>query len=115
MVAIGGVPVAIYFAFRFFPRTPLGKRMVAPGSEWKKEERAAVEHAAAKFVGQKGAAASALRPTGIAMFNGERLDVVTRGEHIEPGVPVRAVRFVANRLVVEKLNQGQKAEQEAGS
>jgi len=109
VIAIFGVPVALFVAFKLFPRTPLGRRMVALGSQWKKEERAAVEHAAARFVGDVGRAYSPLRPTGIAMFNGERLDVVTRGEHIEPNTPVRAIRFVANRLVVERINQEEPA------
>ena len=108
LVGLFGVPVAIFVAFRYFPRTPLGKAMINQGTEWSKEEREAVEHAAARFVGEVGRAHCLLRPTGIAMFNGERLDVVTRGEHIEPGSPVRAVRFVANRLVVERIATGEK-------
>ncbi len=104
VIAILGVPTVIFLAFRVFPRTPLGRRMVAQGSDWKKEERAAVEHSAARFVGREGVAYGPLRPTGIAMFGEERMDVVTRGEHLEAGTRVHAVRFIANRLVVEKTN-----------
>ncbi len=46
-------------------------------------------------------AASSLRPAGIADFGGQRVDVITRGEHIEARTPVLALRFEANRLVVE--------------
>lgn len=101
IVAVAGVPVAVVLAFRVFPKTPVGRRMISPGFEWGEEERAAVQHSAGRFVGQSGRAESPLRPAGIASFAGERLDVVTRGEHVDPGTPVRAVRFVANRLVVE--------------
>ncbi|KAA3608059.1 MAG: hypothetical protein DWQ01_13360 [Planctomycetota bacterium] len=100
-VAVAGVPVTVFLAFRVFPRTPVGRRMVNPGFNWKAEERAAVQHRAAQFVGRSGVAESPLRPAGIADFAGERLDVVTRGEHVDPGTRVRAVRFVANRLIVE--------------
>lgn len=113
IAAIAGLPLTFFFAFRFFPRTPFGKRMINPGSDFKKEERAAVEHAAARFVGQFGQAQSLLRPTGIAMFGEERLDVVTRGEHLEPGTPVKAVRFVGNRLVVEQAHQTEVETQES--
>lgn len=102
VVAVLGLPTCFLLAFRVFPKTPLGRRMVAQGSGWSKEERAAVEHAARRFVGQEGRAQSPLRPAGIALFGGERVDVITRGEHLEPGTPVRALQFEGNRLVVER-------------
>ena len=43
---------------------------------------------------------SALRPTGIARIDGRRVDVVTRGEQLEPGTRVRVVEVSGNRLVV---------------
>lgn len=103
-VAVVGIPMFLILAFRVFPTSPLGRRMVAQGPAWKKEERAAVEHAAQRFVGQEGWADSPLRPAGIASFAGERVDVITRGEHLESGTRVRALRFVGNRLVVEAVD-----------
>jgi len=105
-----GLPGAIWLAFRLFPRTPLGARMLQGGATWKPEERAAVDRDVASFVGQEGRAVSALRPSGIAEFAGERVDVVTRGEHLEAETPVRAVRFVGNRLVVERANENPESE-----
>lgn len=40
---------------------------------------------AAKLIGQQGVALSTLRPSGIAMINGRRLDVLADGEFIEKG------------------------------
>lgn len=105
-----GLPGAIWLAFRMFPRTPLGSRMLQGGATWKPEERAAVDQGAGRFVGRQGRAVSPLRPAGIAEFDGERVDVVTRGEHVEPGTPVRALRFVGNRLVVERANENPDSE-----
>ncbi len=96
-----GLPLVVVSAFRLFPRTPMGRRMVMGGATWEKEERAAVEHGAERFVGCRGVASSALRPAGIASFGGQRVDVITRGEHIPSGQDVLALRFEANRLVVE--------------
>lgn len=96
-----GLPLVVVSAFRLFPRTPMGRRMIVGGATWDKDERAAVEHAIERFVGCRGRAVSPLRPAGIAHFGDQRVDVITRGEHIESGTPILALHFAANRLVVE--------------
>ena len=52
------------------------------------------------FVGKTGAAHTPLRPAGIADLDGVRLNVVTEGDYIESGTPVRVVRVDGNRIVV---------------
>ncbi len=104
-VTLIGLPLVVVSAFRLFPRTPMGRRMIQGGATWDKDERAAVEHAAERFVGCRGTAASSLRPAGIVDFGGQRVDVITRGEHIDAGTPVLALRFEANRLVVETASE----------
>ncbi|TAH35063.1 MAG: hypothetical protein EYC70_14855 [Planctomycetota bacterium] len=107
LAAVMGLPAAWLAASRMFPHTPLGRRMVAQGADWSKEERAAVEQRVQRFVGQRGRSQSPLRPAGIAQFDGERVDVITRGEHVEAGTPVRALQFEGNRLVVEACHESE--------
>ena len=52
------------------------------------------------FIGKTGAAHTPLRPAGIADLDGVRLNVVTEGDYIERGTPVRVVRVAGNRIVV---------------
>ena len=52
------------------------------------------------FIGRTGAAHTPLRPAGIADLDGVRLNVVTEGDYIEKGAPVRVVRVSGNRIVV---------------
>ena len=47
-----------------------------------------------------GVTLSALRPSGFARIDGQRVDVVTRGEMIEAGRAVRVVEVLGNRVVV---------------
>ena len=52
------------------------------------------------FIGHEGVACCVLRPAGIAEFDGVKLNVVSDGEFIESGVPVRVERVEGNRIVV---------------
>ena len=53
-----------------------------------------------QYIGKTGAAHTPLRPAGIADLDGVRLNVVTEGDFIERGTPVRVVRVSGNRVVV---------------
>ena len=45
---------------------------------------------------------SPLRPAGIAVIDGERVDVVSDGEFIDAGFPVIVTRVDGNRIVVRR-------------
>lgn len=55
------------------------------------------------FIGHEGVTQCVLRPAGIAEFDGVKLNVVSDGEFIESGVPVRVERVEGNRIVVRPL------------
>ena len=54
------------------------------------------------WLGKGGTAVSPLRPAGIAEIEGERVDVVSDGEFIEPGEPITVTRVDGNRIVVRR-------------
>lgn len=97
------VPAAIVLGLKLFPRSPMGKHMVAPGLSF--EGEAATDARDRAAIGREGTVESALRPTGIARIDGRRVDVVTRGELLEPGTRVRVVEVSGNRLVVAAVEQ----------
>ncbi|MBQ8506448.1 MAG: hypothetical protein IJ466_03330 [Clostridia bacterium] len=55
------------------------------------------------FVGKTGAAHTVLRPAGIAEFDGVKLNVVTGGDFIEKGTPVRVERVEGKRIIVAEI------------
>jgi membrane-bound serine protease (ClpP class) len=57
----------------------------------------------ADLVGLDGVALTDLRPAGAAQFGVERVDVVTEGEYVAQGTPVRVVRSEGYRHVVRGL------------
>jgi len=110
MLAAGRILLALLVALgasllllRFMPRTPFGRRLIldtglAPAGE---EDL--------RWLGKRGRASTPLRPAGIADIDGERVDVVSDGELIEPGTPVEVTRVDGNRIVVRQItNTNQK-------
>lgn len=53
--------------------------------------------------GRSGVAGSYLRPAGVALIDGLRVDVLTKGEFIPSGTPIRVSRVEGARVFVEPL------------
>lgn len=56
-----------------------------------------------ELVGQSGVAHTALRPSGVAVIGGERVDVVTEGAMIERGSAVKVIAVEGARVVVRQI------------
>jgi len=97
-VSAVAVPAALLTGLKLFPKSPLGKHMVARGLSF--ESRAATDERDLALAGQRGVVVSTLRPAGIARIDGRRVDVVSRGEMIESGSAVRVLSVEGNRVVV---------------
>ncbi|MBQ8555770.1 MAG: hypothetical protein IJ438_07855 [Clostridia bacterium] len=57
------------------------------------------------FLGREGLASSVLRPTGIADFEGVRLNVVSEGDFIPAGTNVKIVQVEGSRIVVKQIRE----------
>lgn len=58
------------------------------------------------FIGKIGQTHTALRPAGIAEFDGVKLNVVSDGDFVAAKRPVRVERVEGNRIVVRETNAG---------
>jgi membrane-bound serine protease (ClpP class) len=93
---------AIGFAIltRYFPRNAWMDRFVLAAAQGP-EYVASADFRALR--GATGTASSYLRPAGIASIDGKRVDVLTEGEFIPAGTPVRVTRVEGARIFVEPL------------
>lgn len=91
-------PVVGFVGLKLFPSTPMGRRMINAGLSF--EATAATDLRDLELVGQTGEVLTPLRPAGHARLGGRRVDVVSRGEVIEPGEQVRVLEVQGNRVVV---------------
>ncbi len=55
------------------------------------------------FLGKEGVTITVLRPTGMAEFDGVRLNVVSEGEFVQTGVKVRIVNVEGSRILVRTV------------
>jgi len=108
--ALGRVAVSLLLAIaaalallRFLPRLPFGRRLVLETELAAREGFASAPETDRDWLGKRGTTASPLRPAGIADIEGERVDVVSDGELIEPGQVIEVVRVDGNRIVVRHL------------
>ncbi len=95
---VGGLGLG-WLGIKFFPRSPAGRRLILQqdGKEWQ-----GYDDANRALAGTRGTSHSPLRPAGIAVIDGRRVDVVTRGEMIEAGRPVEVIEVEGNRIVVKE-------------
>lgn len=54
------------------------------------------------FAGKEGTALTPLRPSGAVEIDGQRLDVVTEGEFVAPGAPVKVIKVEGPRVIVKE-------------
>ncbi len=62
-----------------------------------------IDAAQPQLLNQTGTAYTQLRPSGTALINGKRVDVVTEGALIERGTPVKVVAIEGARVVVRAV------------
>jgi membrane-bound serine protease (ClpP class) len=102
-----GMAVAVSFVLalilaRFLPKTPLYHQLVSQTASGVSSVAALEEQQEAR-IGQTGVAISPLCPGGKVRFGDELLDVITRGEMVEKGRPVRIIGRSGIDAVVEEV------------
>lgn len=86
---------------KYFPKSRIGKSLSLSGNmaDYKSHSTDAT-----LSIGTQGEAVSTLRPSGIANFEGKRIDVVADGEWIEAGQSVKISSTADGHVSVEKAS-----------
>jgi len=100
-VAFAAVPAVLAVAFRRFPDTPLGRRVLPPPPGPDDVVPAADRRRRLKeLVGRRGRAASELLPWGTVEIAGERLDAVSETGPVAAGVEIEVAAVQGMAVVV---------------
>lgn len=97
--AVLGVGIGIV-VIKYAPQTAAGRKMIL--SHEQTAMHAGLEQAP-ELVGAQGVAQTVLRPSGMALVGGKRLDVEAESGMIESGSAIKVVAIEGTRIVVRKL------------
>ena len=102
-----GLMIGTMFYIRFFPETPMGRIFASQKTVGEiNTERPELLH-------QTGATLTPLRPSGTALIDGKRVDVVTEGGMIDRNTPVKVVAVEGMRVVVRALHSESSVQESA--
>jgi membrane-bound serine protease (ClpP class) len=105
------LPVTLMMAFRWWPKTPMGRRILldvptseevlpdSPERRWLRQ-----------MVGRVGVAKSLMLPSGAIEVDGHTIDALTEGTPIEAGQRVRVIAVRGNRVLVRVADEAAPAE-----
>ena len=101
-IALVGTVVMAAILSRFLPKTSLFQKLVSQTASGVSSVAAQEAQQEARL-GQTGVTISQLYPGGKAQFGDELLDVITQGEMIEKGRPVKIIGHTGPDAVVEEV------------
>jgi membrane-bound serine protease (ClpP class) len=92
---------AAWLSIKYFPQTKYGRKMILHETL---EGAQASRNASADLVGREGTAQTVLRPTGVAVIDGKRLDVMAESGMIAAGNAIKVVAVEGTRVIVQKVS-----------
>jgi membrane-bound serine protease (ClpP class) len=106
LVVFIALPVLGGFVLHYWPKTPMGKRLIlqtpgAGGTLASTPENQQLE----QLVGRFGRTVSDLRPSGVTNFDGKRVDTITEGMMVDPGQWVRCIGVRAGKVIVRPVDK----------
>jgi membrane-bound serine protease (ClpP class) len=102
-VSLVSAPVFFALAFKIFPKTFMGKRLILRQSQ--QSDSGYTSFSSEKYAnlqGQEGVALTKLRPSGMVEIGGKKYSVVTAGEFIDTGDRIKVSTTEGSRIVVRK-------------
>jgi membrane-bound ClpP family serine protease len=100
-MAIFGVPAMLMLAFRVWPSTPMGRRILleAPSEEQVLPDDQRLRELK-QLVGKTGVVRTVMLPSGQVEIAGQTIDAMSQGIAIEPGQRVRVAEVHGTRVFV---------------
>lgn len=101
LTVAGGCVLAVIVA-KHLPDIPIANRLVLSPPEDRSESESDESAPGAGLLGRTGVTLSLIGFAGMARIDGRRVDVITEGEAIPPGIAVQVVALDGPRVVVRR-------------
>ncbi len=92
------IPILVYFGIKILAKSPV--TLLARLSKKDGVTSQALEQN--RYLGMEGRAVTDLRPSGVAIINQNRIDVVTRGEYLEKQTEIVVAAVRGNQIIVKQ-------------
>ena len=92
------IPVLVYFGIRVLAKSPVTLRVRLS----KRDGVTSQDAAQNALLGMEGRTVTDLRPSGMAIIDRQRVDVVTRGEYLEKETDIVVTTVRGNQIVVKQ-------------
>ncbi len=93
------IPILVIMGLKLLAKSPVTLR-----KSLKSEEGVTAQpHELEKLEGMEGTTVTLLRPSGTAIIDGKRVDVVSRGEFIEKDTSVVVLSITGNQIIVKQI------------
>ena len=99
-----GVILGVVLGFYVMSKSGMRSRLVM-GAEQAKTEGYFSPSEDAAMIGQLATVQTALRPAGLVMYDGKRIDAVSEGTFIDAGKTVRVIEVEGHRVVCEEVSE----------
>jgi len=99
-----GAVAVVLLGMSLLPKTGAGKRMILQESQLQEAGFTAVP-SDLSLLGKEGTVLTALRPAGMILVDGRRIDAVSHATTIDAGERVRIIEVQGNRIVVEAVGR----------
>ena len=96
------IPISV-IGLSLFRDSSVGKTFILSASQKTEDGFQAAPKALTSLVGKSGKTVTPLRPAGVALINGQRVDIVTQGEFVAAETDVEVILVEGSRVVVRSL------------
>jgi len=93
-----GAIIGFLLWLKFFPSSVVGQRLMLKTEQQPRTGGVSYDD----LIGSEGVTASALRPSGVALIDGKRIDVTTKGSFLDRDCPIVVDYVEGTRIVVRK-------------
>jgi membrane-bound serine protease (ClpP class) len=108
MAAAIGLPSVVVLAFKYWPKTAIGKRiLLTPPSSEEVLPNDPVKERLKGMVGKLGRAKSKLLLSGVITIDGQTVDAISESRPVEVGQTVRVIQVRGNLVVVRPVDESE--------
>ena len=95
------IPVLVIVGLKLLAKSPVTLRKTLSREEGVSSQPSDLD----SYKDMRGTAVTDLRPAGIAVIDGKRVDVVTRGEYLEKDAEIIVTAVTGNQIIVRKKDE----------